>query len=384
MHNSLKLSLLSLAVAAGAAYADVAPYGVKGQVIQRLQAFDNPEGAIFSADGKSVFISSSAELGMPDKGFHWTEKSGYISKLEVQPDGTLKMLKDKFITGLTGPLGMGVLPVATQQFPAGTIFLCTAAAPIATADGTAIKNASRMDAKLVAFSEEGKVLGEIKMGAGSATAKLSGAPATLPNALGFDKAGNLYVADTGIGGGSFDPAVATKPGVFMISHGAIDELAASKTPTQPVAFIGIPGGPDGLEVDAGGNIHTNTVGAVAGLDDTAQGGMYKLTQADFAAGKLPEPFAKDMGALDGLDFAGKVRLDTEIKTTNSVTVTGADGKPARLVLDPDTKLAGPADIAVRKQSDGSYLLIIPELTATGPNNGKDIVTVVKLPANFGG
>jgi hypothetical protein len=48
------------------------PYPVKGQAIQRLKAFDNSEASIFSADGRFVFISNSAELGMPDKGFHWT------------------------------------------------------------------------------------------------------------------------------------------------------------------------------------------------------------------------------------------------------------------------------------------------------------------------
>jgi hypothetical protein len=34
------------------------------------------------------------------------------------------------------------------------------------------------------------------MGLGSAFEKISGAAATLPNAAGFDKDGNLYVADT--------------------------------------------------------------------------------------------------------------------------------------------------------------------------------------------
>jgi hypothetical protein len=42
------------------------PYPVKGQVTQRLNAFDNPEGSIFSADGQFVFISNSAVLGMPE------------------------------------------------------------------------------------------------------------------------------------------------------------------------------------------------------------------------------------------------------------------------------------------------------------------------------
>jgi hypothetical protein len=33
-------------------------------------------------------------------------------------------------------------------------------------------------------------------------------------------------------------------------------------------------------------------------------------------------------------------------------------------------------------SDGSFLLVIPELSATSPNNGDNPVTVVKLPAGF--
>ena len=77
-----------------------------------------------------------------------------------------------------------------------------------------------------------------------------------------------------------------------------------------------------------------------------------------------------------------MRLDTEIKNTNSVVVTDSKGKADTLAYDQDNKLAGPADIAVRKQSDGSYLLVIPELTATSPNNKDNTVTVVRLPKGF--
>ena len=106
------------------------------------------------------------------------------------------------------------------------------------------------------------------------------------------------------------------------------------------------------------------------------------TKDDFKNGTLPAPFATGLGALDGLDFAGMVRLDTEIKNTNSVTVTPPFGKPMMLTYDQDIKLAGPADIAIRKQADGSYLLVIPELSATSPNKKDNPVTVIRLPANF--
>jgi hypothetical protein len=373
----------TLGVAVNSAYAQgMDPYPVKGQVLQVLEAFDNPEGSIFSADGKTVFISNSAELGMPDKGFHWTHKGGYISKLSVQSDGTLKMVKEKLITGLTGPLGMAVSTVATKKFPKGTVFLAEAWAPLAEADGTEVKDPSVLDPKIIAFNGDGKILGSIKLGTDSPAGKVAGVAATLANALTFDKQGNLYLADTGIGGGLFSPALDTKGGgVYMFPLSSLDSLADGKD--APLSYIGVPdGGPDGIEVAPDGAIHFNTVGQAAGLKDPAEGGMYRLTKEDFAAGRLHEPFARGLGALDGLDFAGTVRLDTEIKNTNTVVVTPPYGKPMTLVFDREKKLAGPADIAVSKQSDGSYLLLIPELSATSPNNRNNPVTVIRLPAGF--
>jgi hypothetical protein len=376
-------ALLAVGAAAAAQSADLAPYAKKGHVIQRLNTFDNPEGAIFSADGKYVFISNAAELGMPDKGFHFTNKGGYISKLELQSDGSLKMVNEKLISGLTGPLGMAVSTVGTRKFPRGTIFLAEACAPLAEADGTEIKDPSVLDPKIIAFDANGKVLGTIKLGQGSAAAKASGVIATLANALAFDATGNLYLAETGIAGGLFNPPIATKGGgVYLFPTSSLDALAEGRD--APVSYVAVPeGGPDGIEVAPDGVIHFNTVGVAAGLKDPAEGGMYKIKKADIIAGKLPEPFNRGLGALDGLDFAGNNRLDTEIKNTSSVVVTPLSGSTSyKLTYDQDIKLAGPADIAVRKMSDGSYLLVIPELAATSPNNKDNPVTVIKLPADF--
>ncbi len=380
----MPLLALTLVLGANTAYAadPLQPYPVKAQVVQRLNVFDNPEGAIFSADGQSVFISNSADIGTPDKGLHWTHKAGYVSKLAVQADGTLKMVNEKLITGLTGPLGMAVNPVATKKFPAGTIFLIEAWAPLAEADGTEVKDPSVLDPKIIAFNTDGKVLGAIKMGTGSAAGKAAGVPATLGNALAFDKEGNLYAIDTGVAGAGFEPPIATKGGgAYMFPAASLDALADGQSAT--VSYIATPeGGPDGIEVAPDGMIHFNTVGPVAGLKDPAGGGMYKVTKEDFKNGKLPAPFATELGGLDGLDFAGNVRLDTEIKNTNGVVVTPPSGKPMMLTYDQDIKLAGPADIAIRKMSDGGYLLVIPELAATSPNKTDNPVTVVRLPAGF--
>ena len=111
---------LAVVISGGAVQGQDIPAGVHpvpATVLQVLKAFDNPEGAIFSADGQHVFISNAAEIGDRGQGFGWAEGEGYISKLAVQPNGTLTMVEERLIDGLTGPLGMAVLPVATGKFP---------------------------------------------------------------------------------------------------------------------------------------------------------------------------------------------------------------------------------------------------------------------------
>jgi hypothetical protein len=387
MRRVFPLSLLiSLAFASASAQAQApapAPYPHKAHVVQRLKAFDNPEAAIFSADGRHVFVSNAAELGNPDKGFHWVRGQGYISKLSVGQDGTLKMVEPKLLSRLTAPLGMAVLPVDAGRFPRGTIFVVEATAPLAEPDGTPVKDPNAIDPKIIAFDEQGKVLGRIELGKGSAAEKAAGVVATLGNALAFDQQGNLYLAETGIGGGQFEPPIQTSGGgVYMFPLTSLEPLADGKD--APVQYIPVPqGGPDGIEVAPDGTVHFNTVGVAAGLKDPAEGGMYRLRKEDFQGGQLPKPLRQGLGALDGLDFAGPVRLDTEIKNTNGIVVTpGGGDKSYLLTYDQDIALAGPADIAVRRQADGSHLVVIPELSATSPNNGDNAVTVVRLPAGF--
>ena len=363
--------------------ADLQPYFKKGQIVQQLNIFDNPEGSIFSADGKFVFISNAAELGMPDKGFHWVHNGGYISKLAVQNNGTLKMVNDKFITGLTGPLGMAMSTVATDKFPLGTIFIAEGWLPLAEADGTEVTDPKVLDPKIIAFNSEGRILGSIKIGTGSAIEKISGVIATQANSLAFDSDGNLFLADTAVPGDNFEPPIKTKRGgIYMFPVSSIDAL--SEDHDAPLYYIEVPnGGPDGIEIAPDGMIHFNTVGLNAGYEDPAGGGMYKVTKSDFMAGTLPPPINTGLGALDGLTFVAGKRLDAVVRNTNGIVVTPlSSGTPYRLTFDKDIQFAGPSDIAVHRMDDGSYLLIVPNLAGTGPNNKDDSVTVIRLPADF--
>jgi hypothetical protein len=385
---TISFSVVFAGVVYGQVHSGVHP--VPAAIIQIIKAFDNPEGAIFSADGKFVFISNAAEIGAdraPE--FAWTEGEGYISKLEVLPSGELKMVNDKLITGLTAPLGMGVIPVSTGKFPKGTLFACVGSAPLRDSMGNVIRERHRLQTKLLAFNEDGKILGEISTGPGSIFEKITGSPIILINALGFDQEGNLFVADTAFGGDQFSPPFEPKGGIWMIPVGSLDALADNKEPAQKPMFVAIPGNPDGVEVSPSDRkVYVNTVGPVAGAPDPAGGGIYALTIDDFKAGRLPAPTDRNMGALDGLDFTtGGTMLNSQIRGDIPHRLyVNCPGKPGTtLAIQPGNTaadLTGPADIAVRRLADGSHLVVIPELFARSTTPGKDEVTVLALPPDF--
>ncbi|MEM7191102.1 MAG: hypothetical protein AAF439_15935 [Pseudomonadota bacterium] len=334
-----------------------------------------------------MFISNAAEIGDRAKDFGWTEGEGYISKLSVGDDGQLTMVEEKMISGLTGPLGMAILPVATGKFPAGTIILCTGSAPLVDSNGEVVKDAARLRTKLLAFNEDGEILGEIDTGTDSAFHKISGSPVALINALGFDAEGNLFFADTEFGAAQFDGGFSGGSGAWMIPHGSIDALADGTDPADPPVFLAIPGNPDGVEVSpVDGKVYVNTVGPVAGAPDPADGGVYALTVDDFKSGNLPAPFDSKLGALDGLDFtAGGLMLNTQIKAdVDAAIYVNCPGQAAKVlaIAGDNGALAGPADLAVRRAADGSQLVIVPELMARDATPGDDEVTVLMLPAGF--
>ena len=383
---------LAAVLGAGTVQGQDIPAGVHpvpATILQVLKTFDNPEGAIFSADGQSVFISNAAEIGDQGQGFGFTEGEGYISKLAVQPNGTLTMVNERLIEGLTGPLGMAVLPVATGKFPAGTIFALSGSAPWSTPRGQVVKDPTHLRTKLIAFDDDGKVLGEIDTGQGSLFERINGAPIALINALGFDAEGNAYVADTAFGADQFDPPFAGKSGLWLIPHGALDALADGQEPSEAPVFIEIPGNPDGVEVSpVDGKIYVNTVGPVGGAPDPADGGIYALTKDDITNSKLPPPVDGGLGALDGLDFtAGGAMLNTQIKADrpSQIYVNCPGQGAATLALEPggtSSDLNGPADVAVRRSADGVQLVVVPELFARAANAKTDEVTVLALPAGF--
>ena len=100
---------------------------------------------------------------------------------------------------------------------------------------------------------------------------------------------------------------------------------------------------------------------------------------------LPAPIDQNLGALDGLDFTAQgTMVNTQIRSDMPVALyVNCIGQEATtLELVPNTELSGPADIAIRQMTDGSYMIVVPELSARDNTPGDDEVTVLVVSSTF--
>ncbi len=235
-------------------------------VVQEFMGpFDNPEGSVVAPDGTTVFVSSAGDIGT----FRFMAGAGYVTKLTIGSDGKLSVVDPKFVTGLTRPWGMAVLPVDVGGIPAGTIFVGIGGPPLSDSVGNPITDVSQFKSGVVAFDPDGgTVLGMIDTGPNSAFEKVTGGPVLAINALAFDQSGSLYFTDTGLGWDSFTDSgvLPIRQGVWQVAWARLpDLLAGNTTDTEGLSFCYLQGGPSGIEFSPDGNLYVNTVGAAMDL-----------------------------------------------------------------------------------------------------------------------
>jgi hypothetical protein len=142
------------------------------KVIQTLPFFNRPASSVVGLDGKTLFVTNSAATlnGMVYQG-------GAISKLEIDADGRLKMIEQKFVDRLQQPTGITVLSKATKKFPAGALFVATGATNACDDKNERIADITRYNTGVTILDPDtGKLLGFIPMG------RAPGGPSPSPSA----------------------------------------------------------------------------------------------------------------------------------------------------------------------------------------------------------
>ena len=86
-------------------------------LLQTLDQFHRPESVVFSLNGKYLYVGNCASdlFGEEKEKVGFLRGAGAISRCTVDENGNVEIEKQKFITGLNGPTGLGILPKATKK-----------------------------------------------------------------------------------------------------------------------------------------------------------------------------------------------------------------------------------------------------------------------------
>jgi hypothetical protein len=339
------------------------------KVIQTLSGFDHPSGTAATADGKYLFVTNSSR-GI--SGFRYGR--GSVSKLEVDPDGRLKMLKADFAAKLHAPVACAVSPKATGKFPAGSLFVT-----VGTTQAIDEKNEQVVDIKkfnpgvMVFDPNSGDLRGFIAMGPGYAVARKLTHPVITPAGICFDGLGNLYVADSGNTGRDLVPEVFGFPEIVRIKLEHIDAYAQNRDEglLTPLQVGQVPSDIYHCTLDDG-LYWTTLSGNGAGV-----GGVYRMERDKFPQGNQVSNVLGGQGPLTGLlitpnRFLVVARQEGDLQMMNGKILT-------RMFFDQERSFSSPMHLTLLKTAKGHNVLYVPEQQPGGLKDGAQRVRVVLLP-----
>jgi len=351
------------------------PQALKVAVLARIEGCTHPESADMLPDGEHVVFGNCAmTLGIASyrggKALVYIEGEAFISLARFTAAGA-EVVNSRLITGQTGTLGLDILRRGTTAFPEGTVFQAAGGNPVvAPGEDRIADEPERLRSQALAYDPiTGRILGCVPLWAGTPIADKFNA-FDQPNGLAVNADGDLFVGDIPNG----NPVDVLPPpvpsAVYRIPHASLDALSRCEPGSAAdVQRILTPGFVNGV-----------TVSPVDGLcwivscssHDEAEGALYRLTDADWDAGVLPEPAIGGLGVLDGVCFTRRGTAFVTNPRTGEVIALLADGDHRVVLGDGKPAARNPADINVcyPAHRNGEPVLIVPDVSvAAGAGEG---------------
>jgi hypothetical protein len=359
-----------------------APPTLNVSLLARIDGCTHPESADLLPDGEHIVFGNCAmTLGVPGyrKGaaLVYLEDEAFVTLARLEAGGITDVRRQQ-ITGLTATLGLDVLPRATALFPAGAVFQAAGGNPvIRRGEATPASEPDRRRAQAIVYDPlAGKVLGCVPLWAGSQLARKFN-EFDQPNGLAINAAGDLFVGDIPNG----NPEAVLPPpqpsAVYHIPHAALDGLASDA-----------PGSADGVRrVLTPGFVNGVTISPVddscwvvsCSSHDEAQGALYRLTDADFDAGELPEPAVSGLGVLDGVSITRRGTVFVSNPRTGELHALLPDGGHVLVLVEDRPVARTPADINVcyPRHLGGEPALLVPDVSVAA-DAGQGSVSILDI------
>src|SRR5690606_25893558 len=133
--NCPQLPRVLLAMAALCASA---PALAKPEITQKLDGFLRPVAAVFSPDGGSLYVVNHAQGSAGT-----LPRESFVSKLSVDPSGSVAVAKMRFLDDLTAPIDIDFAPAQIGAIPEGAMTLLAGSSLIQDEMGRTQKDLSK-------------------------------------------------------------------------------------------------------------------------------------------------------------------------------------------------------------------------------------------------
>ena len=344
------------------------------EVLEDLSGFDRPVAPVFAPDGKALFVvnRSRGEVGA-------RRGAGSIAKMSVSSDLQFKVASKRFVFGLTAPSDVDFLPIELDGVaPKDTLILVSGTPLIESEDGRMEKNASNDLIGFTLFDPlTGKMLAKADFSP-EADLRFNGEyPLISPNSISFDRSGNLYVADTGIGGNLFRNRVKAQPVIYRISVSGMLQIFSGQSPSgvDVMKISSIPG-------DISYHQQEDAVYFLANhLQGASRGSVFKVNSRNFTEVMKVETVVRELTSLASLIISPTGR--TLIASAKGELLIPRNRKSARLIrFKPEMTYSSPGKFDYLSLPGGDYILAMPEETGDAGAGKGQRVRITRLTSKY--
>lgn len=346
------------------------------EVTQEIGGFRTPTAAIFSPDGRYLFVIN---LAQGEAGTLRGESS--ISKLSVDETGKVAPVSMRFVSGLTAPIDMAFSPQAYGSIPKGALFLAMGTPLVQNEAGRAMRDLSRVMVGLIVIDPNtGRQIKRIDVSPNSrirlkneGTQELS---LLAPSSICFDAEGNLYVGESGVGGHMFERKQVGQPGILRIEAESVQQILEDKQPDS-VELIRTTSLPTDMCYSNRENMLYFVTNHTQGRPS---GSVFRISAGQYQGISSMQTIVRELDALTGIQLTPRGRV---LLAGNSGELMFPKGKKATrpLRFRPKHEFSSPGKIALLELKDGSMIIAVPEQSSDeGAGNGQRI-SIVKLPAD---
>lgn len=348
----------------------------QGRLLEPVTGFYGPAGAVFTPDGRTLFVANSARTD-----YGMLAGKGAISRVEVGAEGAMTVAQPRLIEGLNAPIGVALLPATVGPIPSGSLVVVVGGRWTMKDRNSRVEDARERETGLLFFDPKtGARLGAAFLGQGSPLESVLGRAVQDPSHVTFDGTGTAYLSDVAGLGLKQNTIEENRPGIVRLTAAALAALIAGEAPARAeVAFLDVPEVAGGIAWSEDDDMLYWATGP--GYGDLS-GAVLRLPGGDFGPTGSIKTVHKEIYPMVGACLTPDGSLIVAHSDGTMGVIKGGRGKVRPVKFRDKEVFIAPGQPAATNLADGRVLVVVPEMAAGGRPAWRHRLQVFTLPSGF--